>query len=351
MLYSARSVTGLSHLLCLVPFLDEITLDVLRGLQGIGAAACIPAVVSSLLLSTVPTRSHRAALQLGILAHNFPPSPIPSIAFATFAAGAPVGAAIGSAIGGVLTQLTKYVFGVLIDRQPYPPQPHPTPPHTPGYPPPPSLASSIHAPSPLSPGFSPSPPSAWNAAEDKTIHVWQESNDIPELVPLETPLTAVELGGNPSTFRATTQQTLGAGIVRASTPAPGWAESGPVSPLVKLPASTLRRSTPTLPCPPAYTPSPAPLSAPSPTSATSLVGSTTESSGWEDVDLDSDEQEERLRDDLGALPPRPASPSPMFFFYDAEEELEAGSVASSFAVGHGGLEAGMVSVSVQPVSC
>ncbi|KAI0327076.1 efflux transporter [Cubamyces sp. BRFM 1775] len=66
---------------------DEITLDVLRGLQGIGAAACIPAA-------------------LGILAHNFPPSPIRSVAFATFAAGAPVGAAIGSAIGGVLTQLT-----------------------------------------------------------------------------------------------------------------------------------------------------------------------------------------------------------------------------------------------------
>ncbi|KAI0761546.1 efflux transporter [Trametes elegans] len=67
---------------------DEITLDVLRGLQGIGAAAAIPA-------------------GLGILAHNFPPSPIRSIAFATFAAGAPVGAAIGAAIGGVLTQLTE----------------------------------------------------------------------------------------------------------------------------------------------------------------------------------------------------------------------------------------------------
>ncbi|KAI0350433.1 efflux transporter [Trametes cingulata] len=66
---------------------DEITLDVLRGFQGIGAAACIPA-------------------GLGILAHNFPPSPIRSIAFATFAAGAPVGAAIGAAVGGVLTQLT-----------------------------------------------------------------------------------------------------------------------------------------------------------------------------------------------------------------------------------------------------
>ncbi|CDO78203.1 hypothetical protein BN946_scf184701.g1 [Trametes cinnabarina] len=66
---------------------DEITLDVLRGIQGIGAAACIPAA-------------------LGILAHNFPPSPIRSIAFATFAAGAPVGGAIGLAIGGVLTQVT-----------------------------------------------------------------------------------------------------------------------------------------------------------------------------------------------------------------------------------------------------
>ncbi|KAI0833324.1 major facilitator superfamily domain-containing protein [Trametes gibbosa] len=66
---------------------DEITLDVLRGLQGIGAAACIPA-------------------GLGILANTFPPSRIRSIAFATFAAGAPVGGAIGSAIGGVLVQLT-----------------------------------------------------------------------------------------------------------------------------------------------------------------------------------------------------------------------------------------------------
>ncbi|CCM00646.1 uncharacterized protein FIBRA_02683 [Fibroporia radiculosa] len=67
---------------------DEITMDVLRGFQGLGAAACIPA-------------------GLGILAHSFPPSRIRSIAFSTFAAGAPVGAALGSAIGGVLTQLTQ----------------------------------------------------------------------------------------------------------------------------------------------------------------------------------------------------------------------------------------------------
>ncbi|TBU27562.1 efflux transporter [Dichomitus squalens] len=66
---------------------DEITIDVLRGLQGLGPAASVPAA-------------------LGILAHTFPPSPIRSIAFATFAAGAPVGGAIGNTIGGVLTQLT-----------------------------------------------------------------------------------------------------------------------------------------------------------------------------------------------------------------------------------------------------
>ncbi|KAH9889100.1 hypothetical protein C8Q73DRAFT_180414 [Cubamyces lactineus] len=239
---------------------------------------------------------------------------------------------------------------VLIDRQPHPPQPHPTPPHMPGYSPPPLSTSAIHAPSPLSPGFSPSPPAARNVAEDKTIHVWQDANDIPELVPLDSPLTAVELGGNVSTFRATTQEALGAGIVRAPTPVQGWTESGPASPLVKLPASSLRR--PALPCSPPYTPSATPLVAPSPMVAAS--GATTESSSWEDVDLRSDEEKESLRrEDLNELPPRPASPAPMFFFYDEEEEVGpgSGSAPGPFAVGHGGLEAGMVSVSVQPVSC
>ncbi|KAI0781757.1 major facilitator superfamily domain-containing protein [Abortiporus biennis] len=66
---------------------DAITIFILRGLQGIGAAAVIPA-------------------SLGILAHSFPPSRARSIAFATFGAGAPIGAALGSLIGGVLTQLT-----------------------------------------------------------------------------------------------------------------------------------------------------------------------------------------------------------------------------------------------------
>ncbi|KAF9446079.1 MFS general substrate transporter [Macrolepiota fuliginosa MF-IS2] len=64
-----------------------VTLIILRGVQGIGAAATIPA-------------------SLGILAHAFPPSRARSFAFAAFAAGAPVGAAFGIAIGGVLTQKT-----------------------------------------------------------------------------------------------------------------------------------------------------------------------------------------------------------------------------------------------------
>ncbi|EIM85299.1 efflux transporter [Stereum hirsutum FP-91666 SS1] len=67
---------------------DEITVDVLRGLQGIGGAAIVPA-------------------SLGILAHAFPPSRTRSLAFATFSAGAPVGAAVGMALGGILTQLSK----------------------------------------------------------------------------------------------------------------------------------------------------------------------------------------------------------------------------------------------------
>ncbi|KZP15059.1 efflux transporter [Athelia psychrophila] len=70
---------------------DEITLDILRGFQGIGAAATIPSSV-------------------GILAAAFPPSRLRSFAFATFSAGAPVGAAVGMTLGGVLTQLTEQTW-------------------------------------------------------------------------------------------------------------------------------------------------------------------------------------------------------------------------------------------------
>ncbi|KAF9456822.1 major facilitator superfamily domain-containing protein [Collybia nuda] len=67
---------------------NAITLDVLRGIQGIGVAATIPA-------------------SIGILAHAFPPSRARSVAFATFAAGAPIGAAFGMALGGLLVQVTS----------------------------------------------------------------------------------------------------------------------------------------------------------------------------------------------------------------------------------------------------
>ncbi|KAF9263695.1 MFS general substrate transporter [Marasmius fiardii PR-910] len=67
---------------------NAVTLSVLRGFQGIGGAAIIPA-------------------SLGILAHHFPPSRARSLAFSTFAAGAPVGAAFGTNLGGVLVQLAE----------------------------------------------------------------------------------------------------------------------------------------------------------------------------------------------------------------------------------------------------
>ncbi|KAK7039697.1 MFS domain-containing protein [Favolaschia claudopus] len=72
---------------------DEVTLAVLRGLQGIGGAATIPAA-------------------LGILAHEFPPSSgrARAAAFSSFSAGAPIGGALGMVFGGLVTQLSKYTW-------------------------------------------------------------------------------------------------------------------------------------------------------------------------------------------------------------------------------------------------
>ncbi|KAI0076341.1 putative efflux transporter [Panus rudis PR-1116 ss-1] len=64
---------------------DLLTIAVLRGFQGLGAAATIPA-------------------SLGILAHAFPPGKARSLAFATFSAGQPLGGGLGFAVGGLLTQ-------------------------------------------------------------------------------------------------------------------------------------------------------------------------------------------------------------------------------------------------------
>ncbi|KAF8810246.1 MFS general substrate transporter [Phlegmacium glaucopus] len=66
---------------------DFKTLASLRAMQGIGAAAMVPA-------------------GLGILAHAFPPSRARNLAFATFSSGAALGAVFGSNIGGVLTEFT-----------------------------------------------------------------------------------------------------------------------------------------------------------------------------------------------------------------------------------------------------
>ncbi|KAK7453386.1 hypothetical protein VKT23_011650 [Stygiomarasmius scandens] len=65
-----------------------LALDILRGLQGVGAAATIPA-------------------SFGTLAQTFPEGRARSIAFAAFAAGAPTGAVLGNIFGGLLTQLTR----------------------------------------------------------------------------------------------------------------------------------------------------------------------------------------------------------------------------------------------------
>ena len=49
------------------------------------------------------------------MAHAFPPSRARSLAFATFAAGAPVGGAFGMIVGGVLTKLTVCVTRALVN--------------------------------------------------------------------------------------------------------------------------------------------------------------------------------------------------------------------------------------------
>ena len=86
---------------CCLPFsepghvTDDITLNVLRALQGIGGAAIVPAAVR--LFSIQRTREIKLLrpfsgnAQMGILAAAFPPSQARSTAFATFGAGAPIG--------------------------------------------------------------------------------------------------------------------------------------------------------------------------------------------------------------------------------------------------------------------
>jgi len=81
----------------IVPFApDEITFDLFRGFQGLGAAANVPTA-------------------LGILGTTFTPSKAKNYAFACYGAGAPLGAVFGNLLGGVVGEYVtwKWVFWVL----------------------------------------------------------------------------------------------------------------------------------------------------------------------------------------------------------------------------------------------
>lgn len=68
---------------------DEIVFDLLRGLQGLGAAANVPAAI-------------------GILGTTIPPGKIKNYAFAAYSAGAPLGSVMGNILGGALTQYANW---------------------------------------------------------------------------------------------------------------------------------------------------------------------------------------------------------------------------------------------------
>ncbi|KAG7444616.1 putative efflux transporter [Guyanagaster necrorhizus] len=70
---------------------DDITMDILRGLQGLGRAAMMPAAV-------------------GILSETFKSPEGRRKAFTAFSAGQPIGTALGTVVGGAMTQLTKQTW-------------------------------------------------------------------------------------------------------------------------------------------------------------------------------------------------------------------------------------------------
>jgi MFS family permease len=80
-----------------IPFSPgEITFDLLRGLQGLGAAANVPTA-------------------LGILGTTFPPGKAKNYAFSCYGAGAPLGAVFGNILGGLVGQYVTWhwVFWIL----------------------------------------------------------------------------------------------------------------------------------------------------------------------------------------------------------------------------------------------
>ncbi|KAL1635963.1 hypothetical protein SLS58_010014 [Diplodia intermedia] len=80
-----------------LPFVkNEIGFDVLRGLQGLGAAANVPTAI-------------------GILGVTFPPGRAKNYAFSCYGAGAPLGSVFGNLMGGVIGEYAswKWVFWIL----------------------------------------------------------------------------------------------------------------------------------------------------------------------------------------------------------------------------------------------
>ncbi|OCK81537.1 MFS general substrate transporter [Lepidopterella palustris CBS 459.81] len=80
-----------------IPFVrNEIGFDVLRGLQGLGAAANVPTAI-------------------GILGVTFPPGKAKNYAFVCYGAGAPLGSVFGNILGGVIGEYLnwKWIFWIL----------------------------------------------------------------------------------------------------------------------------------------------------------------------------------------------------------------------------------------------
>lgn len=75
---------------------NEIAFDVLRGLQGLGAAANVPCAV-------------------GIIATTFPPGKARNLAISAYSSGAPMGSVFGNLLGGVLAEYAnwKWIFWTL----------------------------------------------------------------------------------------------------------------------------------------------------------------------------------------------------------------------------------------------
>ncbi|GAB7356697.1 hypothetical protein MBLNU459_g7406t1 [Dothideomycetes sp. NU459] len=75
---------------------NEIAFDVLRGLQGLGGAANVPAAI-------------------GIISNTFPPGKARNLAISAYSSGAPMGSVFGNLLGGLVAQYAswKWIFWIV----------------------------------------------------------------------------------------------------------------------------------------------------------------------------------------------------------------------------------------------